>query len=212
MLFPARILQTVPRRVHSYLPRGAPTPGPTTALERSYSYMPTLAPLCGLLFRAYGTYPDYTFRSEDGKPYPDAAPRSATIIPPPPRDQPNHAAAKPAEPTAVPDGADYWNDMSPAIPHGGHTYTAPAPASGPTGLVDTLEIHCAPGVKLEGHRRQIVGAVLDLMQGKVTLQKMSRRFWAEDAVYEDNMNKAVGIDEVDAQWVSAHPSPRLKPC
>lgn len=41
------------------------------------------------------------------------------------------------------------------------------------------------------------------MQGKVTLQKLSRRFWADDAVFEDNMNKAVGMDEVDAQWVSS---------
>ncbi|KAA8894348.1 hypothetical protein FN846DRAFT_763780, partial [Sphaerosporella brunnea] len=69
-----------------------------------------------------------------------------------------------------------------------------------TGQVESVEIQVAPGLELKGHQRQIVAAVLDLLQGKVTRQKMSRNFWALDAVFEDKMKKAVGIDEVDAQW------------
>ncbi|KAF8543802.1 hypothetical protein BDD12DRAFT_874026 [Trichophaea hybrida] len=79
-----------------------------------------------------------------------------------------------------------YNDVSPSNT-----------SSSLTGQVESVEINVAPGIALEGHKRQVVGAVLDLLQGKVTVQKMSRSFWAEDAVFEDNMNKAIGINEVE---------------
>jgi len=88
--------------------------------------------------------------------------------------------------------------MSPAIPSG----SPPEPSdSGLTGQVESVEINVAPGLQLTGHRRQIVAAILDLMQGKVTKQKMDPRFWCEDVVFENNVNKAVGLGEVEAQWV-----------
>jgi hypothetical protein len=113
----------------------------------------------------------------------------------------------PAQPHNQPTSeSPYWDDRNPVTASGPRshispTQNAPEPSdSGLTGQVESVEIRVAPGVQLAGHARQIVAAVLDLLQGKVTRQKMSRKFWAQDAVFEDNMKKAVGIEEVDAQW------------
>lgn len=132
------------------------------------------------------------------------APSTATSTSPPPRTQSDHASAQKVEPTTAPDSA-YWNDQSPATSSSAPgTRPAPEPSdSGLTGKVESVEINLAPGLELRGHMRQVVGAVLDLLQGKVNKQKMERRFWADDAVFEDWASKAVGIVEVDAKWVSA---------
>lgn len=68
--------------------------------------------------------------------------------------------------------------------------------------MESLQIHCRDGIEIEGHNKQVVGAVLDMMQGKVTTAKMN--FWEEDdsnagvPVLENNINKAVGRQQVEA--------------
>lgn len=183
-MFSARILSALPRR-------------------RFYTFLPSSASTSS--FALLHAYPS---NSPHAKSYNDI-PSSNTSTAPPPRNPTNHADAPPAKPTTQPDSA-YWNDQSPAIKSSSSsTRPAPEPSDSPlTGQVESVEINVAPGVKLEGHKRQVVGAVLDLLKGNVTVHKMSRSFWAEDAVFEDNMNKAVGINEVEGHAVSGLPHVR----
>lgn len=112
-------------------------------------------------------------------------------IRPPPKHAPN--PGKPPKPTTDP-GSSYWGDQAAAIPRSPPTPTK----SDLLGQVESVEIACAPGVEISGHRRLLVACVLDLFGGQVTRQKLE--FLTDDAVLENPLGKAVGKAEVESVW------------
>lgn len=64
--------------------------------------------------------------------------------------------------------------------------------------IENTNIKTADGVKLEGHKKTLVGSVLDLFAGRPSLQKL--QLWADDAVFEDPIAVAKGRKEFEPQW------------
>lgn len=73
-----------------------------------------------------------------------------------------------------------------------------AGAAGSASHISATDINTAPGIKLDTHRQQLVGSVLDLFSGQPSLYKLS--FWRQDAHFEDPITTAKGYDAYAAQW------------
>lgn len=161
------------------------------------------APTVLLLRRpAWRTVRDYS----DGYAQPDGSQPGGYVVPdspvsntrtstkPPPRNPVPRNHADGPEPMPQKDGSQYWEQQDKAIPR-----NPPKPTDSKlAGQVETVELKLAPGVKLDGHLKQVVGSVLDLFQGKASKQRLA--YWREDSVFEDYMNKAVGKKEVEGHW------------
>ena len=64
--------------------------------------------------------------------------------------------------------------------------------------VENTSINTAADVSLDGHKKTIVGSVLDLFSGKPSLSKL--QLWADDATFEDPLAVAKGRKQFEAQW------------
>ncbi|MCJ1470260.1 hypothetical protein MMC07_008905 [Pseudocyphellaria aurata] len=64
--------------------------------------------------------------------------------------------------------------------------------------IENTNIKTAPGVTLDETQRTIVGSILDLFAGRPSLKKL--QLWADDAVFEDPITKAVGRKQFEPQW------------
>lgn len=73
-----------------------------------------------------------------------------------------------------------------------------AGAAGSLSQILATDINTAPGIKLDNHRQQLLGSVLDLFSGHPSLYKLS--FWRQDAHFEDPITTAKGYDAYAAQW------------
>ncbi|PHH65712.1 hypothetical protein CDD82_1638 [Ophiocordyceps australis] len=60
------------------------------------------------------------------------------------------------------------------------------------------KVMAGPGVSLNDHQRLLVGSVLDLFEGHVTLKHLS--LWQPTATFEDAIAMAQGYDAFAAQW------------
>jgi len=62
-----------------------------------------------------------------------------------------------------------------------------------------VNIETAPGIELSQDQKTIVGSVLDLFQGHVSLKKLA--LWDENATFNDPLTTATGYKQFAAQWV-----------
>jgi len=64
--------------------------------------------------------------------------------------------------------------------------------------IESLDIKTASGVDLNEKNTVLIGSILDLFKGKPTLKKL--QLWADDASFNDNITKAEGRKQYEAQW------------
>ena len=64
--------------------------------------------------------------------------------------------------------------------------------------IENTNVKAADGVKLDDHKKTLVGSVLDLFAGRPSLPKL--QLWADDAVFEDPLAVAKGRKEFEPQW------------
>jgi hypothetical protein len=65
-------------------------------------------------------------------------------------------------------------------------------------IVESKNIHTAPGVSLTSEQEEIVGSVLDLFAGRPSLPKLA--LWREDATFSDPVTVATGRAKYSAHW------------
>jgi len=65
--------------------------------------------------------------------------------------------------------------------------------------IENTNIETATGVDLSPQQKTLVGCVLDLFQGKPSLEKL--QLWKDDAVFEDPITVATGRKQYEPQWV-----------
>ncbi|KAI9654447.1 MAG: hypothetical protein M1831_005413 [Alyxoria varia] len=64
--------------------------------------------------------------------------------------------------------------------------------------IENTNINTAEGVKLDDHKKTLVGCVLDLFAGRPSKAKL--QLWDDNALFEDPLAYAQGRKEYEAQW------------
>lgn len=64
--------------------------------------------------------------------------------------------------------------------------------------IENTEINTAPGVKLNDHKKLLIGSVLDLFAGRPSKEKLM--LWTDDGVFEDPITIAAGREKYEPQW------------